>query len=118
MPSPAEKRVYRYADAVTRRDPEAAIAECDPEVEFFSVLAALEGKAFFGPAGIREYFTEVASAWDEWRVELERVEEAQDGRVAVAMTMHLRGHASGAAFERRAGNLWDLRGEKVWRVTA
>jgi ketosteroid isomerase-like protein len=117
MPTAAEQCVYRYADAVTRGDPEAAIAECDPHVEFCSVLAALEGRAFYGAAGIREYFKEIAAAWDEWRVELERVEEAPDGRVAVAMSMRLRGQASGVAFERRLGHLWEMRGGKLWRLT-
>lgn len=117
-PTPAEVRLYRFADAVTRRDVDGMIAECDPEVEFASVLSALENEAFRGPEGLRRYVRDVAGAWDEWRVELERVEEAPDGRVAAAMTMHLRGNASGVAFAKRIGHLWELRDGKLWRVTA
>jgi ketosteroid isomerase-like protein len=110
-------RLYRFADAVTRRDAEAMIAECDPEVEFASVLSALENQVFRGPDGLRDYVRDVAGAWDEWRVELERVEEAPDGRVAAAMTMHLRGQSSGLELARRIGHLWELRDGKLWRLT-
>ena len=117
MTTPAEERARRFADAVTRRDPDAAIAECDPEVEFVSVLAALEPTAFRGAAGIREYFKVVASAWKEWRVVLDRVEEAPDGRVAVAMTTHMRGRDSDAQLAQGIGHLWELRDGKLFRVT-
>jgi ketosteroid isomerase-like protein len=86
-------------------------------VEFFSVLANLEGQAFTGHDGIRRYFEDVRASWDVWRVELERVEEAPDGRLAVGMTMRLRGRSSGAAFERRVGHVWDTRDGKLLRCT-
>ena len=118
MPTPHEMCLRRFADAVTRRDPDAAIAECDPDVQFMSILSGLDGTAFRGHDGIRDYFRDVAAAWDEWRVELERVEEAPDGcRVAVSMTMHLSGQSSGLSLARRIGHLWEMRGGKLWRLT-
>ncbi|HYH59350.1 MAG TPA: nuclear transport factor 2 family protein [Thermoleophilaceae bacterium] len=116
--TPAEERLYAFADAVTRRDPDTAIAQCHPEVEFYSALASVEGQAFEGHDGIRRYFEDVVSAWDEWRVELHHVEEVPDGRLAVTMTMHVRGLHSGAEVAQEIGHVWELRDGLLWRCTA
>jgi ketosteroid isomerase-like protein len=108
METPGEKPVRAFAEAVTRRDPDAAVAVCDPEIEFLSVLA-VSGQRYFGHAGIRRYFDDVASAWAEWRVEVHRVAAAADGRVAIVMTMHVRGKESGAVLSERTGHVWTLR---------
>jgi ketosteroid isomerase-like protein len=112
-PNP-ETPVRLFADAVTRCDPDAAIAVCDPEIEFLSVLA-VSGRAYVGHDGIREYFDDISSAWDEWRVELHRVAAAPDGRVAIVMTMHARGKGSGAVLAAQTGHIWTLRNGKLWR---
>jgi ketosteroid isomerase-like protein len=109
-----EDSVRGLADAINRRDPEAAIAVCDPDVEFLSVLA-VSGKAYRGHAGIREYFQDIASAWEEWRVEIHRVASGADGRVAIVMTMHMRGKESGAALSEQTGHIWTLRDSKLLR---
>ena len=118
MPTDAEMRIHRFAAAVTSRDPDMAIAQCHPEVEFYSALASLEGRAFVGHEGIRRYFDDVISAWDEWRVELHRVEEIPDGRVVVTMTMHVRGRHSGAEVTQSVGHVWELEEGKLRRCTA
>ena len=106
--------MLRFADAVTHADVEAAVALCDPEVEFLSVLA-VSGRAYRGHDGIRQYFDDVSSAWAEWRVEVHRVAAAANGRVAIVMTMHYRGKESGAAFSDRTGHIWTLRNGKLLR---
>jgi ketosteroid isomerase-like protein len=110
----SEASVRALADAITRRDPEAAVAVCDPEVEFLSVLA-VGGQAYIGHDGIRQYFDDVSSAWEEWSVEVHRVTAAPDGRVAIVMTMHMRGRESGVALSQRTGHVWTLRNGKLLR---
>jgi ketosteroid isomerase-like protein len=110
----SEDPVRRFADAITQADPEAAVVVCDPDVEFLSVLA-VSGRAYRGHDGIRQYFDDVASAWEEWRVEAHRVAAGPDGRVAIAMTMHFRGKGSGAAFSEQTGHVWTLRDGKLLR---
>ena len=110
----AEESVRALADAINRRDPDAAVAVCDPEIQFLSVLA-VSGRAYSGHAGIRQYFEDIASAWEEWRVEVHRVASAPDGRVAIVMTMHMRGRGSGAALSERTGHIWTLRDSKLLR---
>jgi ketosteroid isomerase-like protein len=112
MAMAGEHPVRALADAINRGDVDAAVAVCDPEIEFLSVLA-VSGKRYIGHAGIREYFEDVGSHWAEWRVETHRVVEAPDGRVGIVMTMHVRGKESGATLSELTGHVWTLRDGKL-----
>jgi ketosteroid isomerase-like protein len=102
-----EEAVRGFADAITASDLDAALAVCDPEIEFISMLG-ISGRRYIGHEGIRQYFEDVASAWEEWRVEVHRVAAAPDGRVAIVMTMHVRGRESGAALSELASHVWTV----------
>lgn len=114
MGAEEERAVLGLAEAINARDVEAAVAVCDPEIEFLSVLA-VSGKAYRGHDGIREYFEDITSAWEEWRVEVHRVAPAADGRVIIEMTMHMRGKGSGAPLSERTAHIWTLRDSKLLR---
>jgi ketosteroid isomerase-like protein len=114
MATAGEDPVRAFGDAVTRGDVEAAVELCDPEIEFLSVLA-VSGRAYIGHAGIRQYFDDVASAWAEWRVEVHRIAPGPDGRVAIVMTMHVRGKESGLVLSEQTGHVWTLRDGKLLR---
>jgi ketosteroid isomerase-like protein len=109
-----EEPVRRFAEAVTSRDPDAAVAVCHAEIEFLSVLA-VSARAYMGHAGVRRYFDDISAAWEEWRVEVHRVAAAADGRVAIVMTMHARGRESGAPLSERMGHIWTLKDGKLLR---
>ena len=85
---------------------------CHPDVEFQSVLG-LTGRAYIGHDGIREYFDDAESAWEQWDVEIEQVTEAANGRVAIVMTMHARGKESGAGLAQRTAHVWTLKDGKL-----
>jgi ketosteroid isomerase-like protein len=103
-----EDVVVGLSEAITRRDPDAAVALCDQELEFLSMLD-VSGRRYLGHEGIRQYFRDVESAWDEWRVEVHRTVQALDERVAIVMTMHVRGRESRAPLSERTGHVWTLR---------
>jgi ketosteroid isomerase-like protein len=109
--------VRAFADAITERDVDAALELCHPEIEFFSLLAQLEARPYHGHAGIRRYFNDIDATWDEWRVEVERLLTAPDGRVVIVMSTHMRGKGSGLPFAQRVANVWEFRDEKLWRAT-
>ena len=48
-------------------------------------------------------------------MDVHRVAAAGDGRVAIVMTMHMRGKESGAALSQETGHVWTLRNEKLLR---
>ena len=109
-----DEPVRRFADAINRSDLDGALAICDPEIEFLSMLG-ISGRRYLGHEGIRQYFDDVASAWGEWRVEVHRVAAAPDGRVAIVMTMHVRGRESGAALSEYAAHVWTVENGKLLR---
>jgi ketosteroid isomerase-like protein len=105
MSTDGEDAARGFADAITRVDRDAALAVCHPEVELQSVLG-ISGRNYRGHDGILEYFDDVTSAWEDWTVEVERVEEAADGRVVIVMTMHARGRGSGVTLAARTAHIW------------
>ena len=106
--------VRAFADAITAGDLEAALAACHPEIEFLSVLA-VSGRRYLGHDGIRDYFDDIHSAWSEWRVEVHRIVPGADGRVAIVMSMHVRGKESGAILTERADHVWTLEDGRLLR---
>jgi ketosteroid isomerase-like protein len=109
-----ESPVRAFADAINAGDLEAAIEACHPEIEFLSVLA-VSGRRYLGHDGIREYFDDIASAWAEWRVEVHQIVPGPDGRVAIVMSMHVRGKESGAILSERTDHVWTLRDGRLAR---
>jgi ketosteroid isomerase-like protein len=111
------RRVRAFADAITARDVEAALEVCHPEVEFSSLMAQLDARPYSGHAGIRRYFREIDATWEEWRVEVEQLLPAPDGRIVIIMSTHMRGKGSGVPFTQRVANVWEFREEKLWRAS-
>jgi ketosteroid isomerase-like protein len=106
--------VRRFADAIDRSDVDDALVVCDPDIEFLSVLG-ITGRRYIGHQGIRQYFDDVSSAWQRWGIEVHRVAAGEDRRVAIEMTMHVRGRESGAALSEFAGHVWTIRNGKLAR---
>jgi ketosteroid isomerase-like protein len=109
-----EAAAHDFAHAITTGDREAALAVCHPEMEFVSMLG-IGGRSYLGHDGIREYFQDIQSAWTEWNVEVERVAEGVDGRVAIVMTMRARGKESGLELTQRTAHIWTLKDGRLLR---
>jgi ketosteroid isomerase-like protein len=114
MPTVNEAAALGFAHAITSNDRDAGLAVCHPEIEFQSMLG-IGGRSYLGHGGIREYYDDIEAAWAEWRVAVERVDEAADGRVVVVMTMHARGKGSGVEVEDRTAHIWTCRDGRLLR---
>ena len=114
MQTRGEAAAHGFAVAITTGDREGGLAVCHPEIEFVSMLG-IGGRSYLGHDGIREYFQDIESAWAEWNVEVERVSEGVDGRVAIVMTMRARGQESGVELTQRTAHIWTLRDGRLLR---
>ena len=103
-----EAAALGFATAIRNSDRDVALAVCHPEIEFVSMLG-IGGRSYIGHGGIREYFDDIESAWAEWSVDVERVAEGPDGRVAIVMTMRARGQGSGIELAERTAHIWTVR---------
>jgi ketosteroid isomerase-like protein len=70
---------YRAADAFNRRDLDAFLALCDPDVEHYSRLVELEGGGpFRGHAGIRSLSQGLLAISPNFSMEIEEVRDGGD----------------------------------------
>ena len=65
--------------------------------------------------GVREYFREWVSTFDEWGAEVEEWIDAGDDVIAVLRSRG-RGERSRIRVEERQSHLWTLRDGKLWRL--
>jgi ketosteroid isomerase-like protein len=87
----------------------------DPELEFKSRLAEMEGRVYRGIDGLREWFSDVDAAFTDARWELLRVIEISDEIVVVEMSFSGKGKASGVPVEIRTPQVWTWRDGRPWR---
>jgi len=67
----------RALEAFRRRDNEAALAFYDPDIEIRGIL---DDRVYRGLDGVREYFREWLSVWDEFISEVDEWIDARRGR--------------------------------------
>jgi ketosteroid isomerase-like protein len=114
MQTTNQAAVLGFATAIRDSDRDVALAVCHPDIEFVSMLG-ISGRSYMGHSGIREYFDDIESAWAEWSVDVERVAEGADGRVAIVMTMRARGKGSGIELAERTAHIWTVRDGRLLR---
>lgn len=105
-------------DALNRRDAEALLETMDPEVEFVSIVAQVEGEAgvLRGHEGMRRYLAEISQSWEGARWKLRSVEELEDGRVFAHAVFMARGPGSGVEIQQDVAILVALRDGKALRI--
>jgi ketosteroid isomerase-like protein len=82
---------------------EAFIAVSDPSIEHTRLPGASGPEMYFGHAGVRSWFTDMAGIWREWRNDVEALVEVRPDRVAARMRFTAVGRDSGAPVEARLG---------------
>jgi ketosteroid isomerase-like protein len=86
----------------------------DPEVEWVAAPhSLLATEEYRGSDGVRRFWTQFLSTWDEYRVEVEELVDAGDQVVAV---MRLRGRTHEREIDQPRSSLLTLRGGKIVRI--
>ena len=106
---------YRAADAFSRRDLDAFLAICHPDIELVSRHLALEGSGHLrGHAAVRRWWETLVGVYPDFTSEIVEVRDLGDVTVA---EQHFRGQGieSGAQLEQVAWQVTKWRDNKaVW----
>jgi hypothetical protein len=110
------KVVRRLLDAICERDLESLLELTDPEIEWDSFFA-LQGEAYHGHDGIRQYLTDIHEAFEDLRPEIGDLLDGGEVVIGVGR-VHYRGRSSGVETESTAGWMLKFRDGKVLRFRA
>jgi ketosteroid isomerase-like protein len=108
--------VINYIDAWNREDMQVLTALSDPEVEFVSIFAGMEGRTYRRNEGIREYFADMRDTWTEFYRDVQRVIDAGDGRAVVFFRLRGTARASGVPVDEDVTTVFELRNKRVSRM--
>ncbi len=109
-------RVERLFAAFNRRDDADLVALCDPELDFFpasTAEAVRRSEPYIGPAGIREYLSDVAKAWEELLITPMAIDQRGQS-LLVRGRVYARSHQRGIR-DMPTAWIWELRGDRFIR---
>jgi ketosteroid isomerase-like protein len=109
--------VYRWYEALRRRDKEACVSDSQPDAEIVSYLMGVEGTVYWGHAGVRRYIDDVFSIFPDWHPQVIRVEDHGDTVIA-QIRMAGRGASSGLDIEQTTWQVTRFRHGKMAGFTA
>jgi ketosteroid isomerase-like protein len=98
-------------DAFLRRDPEAALAAYDLDVEWDGTNLP-DGKVSHGIAAVTDHIVRWAGIWESWEVDLEDVIDGGEGRVIALFRERGRSKA-GLNVDERHSELYRVSGGKI-----
>ena len=102
----------RFLDAFNRRDLNALMDTATADIAFHPALAGtVDDNSFQGREGMRAYFVDVDSAWEEFRLIVDEYRDLGD-RVLTLGRLEGRGRGSGAAVDTPQEAVLDIRDGK------
>jgi hypothetical protein len=79
---------------------EPFVALCDPEVELRPLIAGVEGDHYRGHDGVRRWFEELSSSFDERRAPILSIDALGTDALVAEIALHLRGRGSGIEIDQ------------------
>jgi ketosteroid isomerase-like protein len=117
MPPHNNVELVRQAMEVwNREDVDGFMAMSDPDVEFVSIFAGLEGRTYRGRAGLQEYFADMRDAWAEFQRDIEDVIDAGENQVVVFFHLRAIARASGVSMDQQVTTVFRLREGRLSRM--
>ena len=98
--------------AFNDHDAEGMASDLSDDAELYPLRAQLEGKSYRGPAGVREMFADFDEDWEELRIEIDEIRDADD-QVAARCRLRSRGRTSRIDLEVPIGFVWRFRDGKA-----
>jgi ketosteroid isomerase-like protein len=118
-PPDGRKQLEAQLSALNKRDFESLAESLDPEVEFCSVLGAVEGEAaYIGIEGLRKWAQEVDAVWEDWHQEVVGYREVGESQAVAVIRATGRARGSGVPLDTCTGNVFTWRHGKPWRNEA
>ncbi len=108
--------VRRAIDAFGREDFALVADLCDEDLEFVSIMTAVEETTYRGRDAWERYALDMRETWEGWRIEDLRLIDAGDDSVTALMRMVGEGKRSSVPVDREIGIVYRLRDGKLWRV--
>jgi ketosteroid isomerase-like protein len=110
------ERYRRAIDAFNRRDLDAFLSMCDPDVEFFSRFLELEGGGpYRGHEGLRSWWEELFDVSPDFRGDIEEIRDLGDDVVIARVRFHGHGAESNAPMDQTSWQIVRGRDKKaIW----
>jgi ketosteroid isomerase-like protein len=109
--------VRRHIEAWSVEEAALALSFLDLHVVLDLTRAgAIEG-AVYGPEGVSEHFRRYAGTFEDYRWEVQRLDDLGTGSVLAVVTESGRGKGSGASVKRPLAALYTLVDRKIVRIT-
>jgi ketosteroid isomerase-like protein len=103
-------------DEWNRGDVDALLARATEDFEWHPVLvASVEGGAYRGHDGFREFLSDWTSTWNSWNLEAEEMREFGD-QVLVLTRVRAEGRGSGVELDQSLAHLFEFRGGLICRA--
>jgi ketosteroid isomerase-like protein len=119
MPAANVELARRAFEAIATDGLGAALDFLDPEIEFEPPKEALEQRGTFkGRVAVRDRWDLLLDPFDDVRLEIDELIEADDQTVVVVFRIRARGKASGAPVEMRLAHVVTLRDGRAVRMKA
>ena len=117
-PVPSNAAIIRSVlDAWAAGDVETIVAAMAEECELFPLRAQLEGTSYSGHDGVRRFYEDLNTDWEDLRLPYDEVREIGDS-VVVSPGPVARGRTSGVKLDVPIGQLWELRDSKILTLRA
>jgi ketosteroid isomerase-like protein len=115
MSSERVEVVRELIDEWNRGEVDGLLARATEDFEWHPKLVeSVEGGAFRGHDGMREFLRDWASTWEKWDLEAEELRDLGD-QVLALTRVHAKGRGSGLEFDQPIAQLFEFRGNRVCR---
>lgn len=111
--------VRRAYEAAARRPPDFATVNAlyHHDHELISIAARVEGRAYVGARGFREWLVSVEDTWASFETTgIERIQSLDPERVLIVTGMRLRGRRGGVPIEQPNAQIMTVRDGKIART--